>query len=556
MAQAVIYCRSSKDRAEVGLPAQLSQLKAFAKSKGLTVAAEFSDMEISGSLDETSRPGLRKLLTALRDPARKWTAILAVDPSRIARDPLLAVAVTVEAEKHKVAIHYANVPADGSSADGALTLGLYREINAYISRISAEKGRKGMEANLAAGFRAGGAAPYGYKLEHQETGGTRGGNAVRKSTLAIDTKAASKVRAFLKSRARGIARNQAAKDAKLQDKAVASLIAIERNALTYAGYTVWNQRKKKKPTRDDPRQTMLRRPRKEWVISDKPTHKAIITGAEAERILALHDTARKRPPRVREPDKFILSGLLFTPDGIQWHGDSHDHAYRAGMKGKRINAAFVEGGVLYQVAMDFADRSFLKRTVAEARRMADGIEADPQALGAEIKRAERRLANLVDMAADTGDKALLAKIRDIEGQLATLREQRAAWADRKALKDKLAAINEDDMGWALAAYGLKLRGDSPDKLAMIGYSDKDKLAPDELRRVLTTLVERIELDAATRKFNIRYRLPVGTPAANAAGVKLASPQGYNGYSGAVLSVSVCGRLSTRAPRGQAACALL
>ena len=50
----------------------------------MTIADEFSDMELSGSLDETARPGLLKLLSALRDPARKWNVLLAVDTSRIA----------------------------------------------------------------------------------------------------------------------------------------------------------------------------------------------------------------------------------------------------------------------------------------------------------------------------------------------------------------------------------------------------------------------------------------------------------------------------------------
>ena len=161
--------------------------------------------------------------------------------------------------------------------------------------------------------------------------------------------------------------------------------------------------------------------------------------------------------------------------------------------------------------------------------MAEAIQADPQALDGEIKRAERRLANLVDMAADTGDKALLAKIRDIEGTVTALREQRAAWAERKALKDKLAAINESDMRRALTAYGLKLRGDDPMVLEMAGYTDKDKMTPDALRRVLTTLVERIELDANTRQFEIRYRLPVSkiNPAGKTpTGFEMASPRGF------------------------------
>ena len=175
--------------------------------------------------------------------------------------------------------------------------------------------------------------------------------------------------------------------------------------------------------------------------------------------------------------------------------------------------------MLYRVAADFADRTFLKRTVAEARRMAQGIQADPLEVEANIKRAEKRLKNLVDMAADSGDKSILARIRGLESMLRELSEQKAAWMERKALKEKLLAIDEGDLRRVLGATALKLRGDDPHVLEMIGYSDKEKLAPDELRRVLTSLVERVVLDPKTRNFAIRYRLPVP-------GVKVASPRGF------------------------------
>ena len=82
------------------------------------------------------------------------------------------------------------------------------------------------------------------KLQHEETGGVRGGQAVQKSRLVIDAKSAKRVKAYLEARATGLPRSDATKLAKLQDKPVASLIGIERNALTYAGYTVWKPRGK------------------------------------------------------------------------------------------------------------------------------------------------------------------------------------------------------------------------------------------------------------------------------------------------------------------------
>ena len=151
--------------------------------------------------------------------------------------------------------------------------------------------------------------------------------------------------------------------------------------------------------------------------------------------------------------------------------------------------------------------------------MAEGIQADPIEVDADIKRTEKRLKNLVDMAADSGDKSLLAKMREFESTLSELKEQKAGWAERKALKQHLLAINEGDLRRVLAATALKLRGDDELVLDMIGYSDKQRLVPDELRRVLTSLVERVVLDPKTRNFAIRYRLPV-------TGVNVASPRGF------------------------------
>jgi hypothetical protein len=101
-----------------------------------------------------------------------------------------------------------------------------------------------------------------------------------------------------------------------------------------------------------------------------------------------------------------------------------------------------------------------------------------------------------------------------------MREEKAAWAERKALKDKLLAVDEDHLIALLAANGMRLRGADHRLIDLMwGYDEGKALDSDQLRRVLTALVERIELDPKTRDFTIRYRLPV-------TGVKVASPRGF------------------------------
>jgi hypothetical protein len=62
-----------------------------------------------------------------------------------------------------------------------------------------------------------------------------------------------------------------------------------------------------------------RRPRSEWVIKED-THEALITLDEAKGLLA--DLERRKGKRnYRTPALYLLSGLVFTPDGEPWHGD-------------------------------------------------------------------------------------------------------------------------------------------------------------------------------------------------------------------------------------------
>ena len=69
------------------------------------------------------------------------------------------------------------------------------------------------------------------------------------------------------------------------------------------------------------------------------------------------------------------------------------------------------------------------------------------------------------------------------------------------LKEKLLALKEEDLPHILAASGLKLRGEDANivdglLVDLFGVVDPEKhgLRRDELRRILTTLIKRIELD--------------------------------------------------------------
>ena len=156
--------------------------------------------------------------------------------------------------------------------------------------------------------------------------------------------------------------------------------------------------------------------------------------------------------------------------------------------------------------------------------MARAIEADPKALDAELARVAKQLSNLLNLGAETGDKAILDKIRELEARVAELREQKAAWVERVALKKRLLTIDTSDIRTMLSINGLELR-EGAGVFYLLSESEERRVDAGDLRRVLHTLVDRVELDPKTRKLTVHYRLNV-----RPTGVKLASPRDSNpGY---------------------------
>ena len=499
MEKAALYLRSSKDRAEVGTDIQRKELLAFARRENLTVEDEFSDMELSGSFDETSRPGFKRLLAAVRE--KKFDVVLAVDTSRIARDPMVSMFFTRECEKAGVDLRYSKLGIDSQSAMGEMVLGVLRQFDRLHARLSADKGRAGQEANLSRGFRAGGRAPIGYKLQHEETGASRGGIAVRKSKLVIDPTLAPRVTAFLKARAVGVPRTAAARSAKME-AATASLVGIEKNALTYSGALVWNRSKKHRASREDPRQTMLPRPREEWVIVEDQ-HPAMITRDEAERIIE-QVTHRPKTNRVVKPVESLLTGLLTTPDGLAWHYDGFTKSYRVG-KGKRVKAEWLDGEVLSRIAHDSSRADFVTSVINAARKEAKAIISDPKVIDGQLRHVQSQLNRLTDaIAAGDSFNSLRIRMTELEAEQTRLLAEKGQCAQKAGIKASLLEMTTDHVRWMLS-------------LEAFGAASIKGEQRQRLRERLSRMLERISLEPATRELRLHYRFT---------GVKLASPRGF------------------------------
>ena len=495
MDSAALYLRSSKDRHDVSPAAQKRELTELAKSRNLAVIEVFQDSEERA--DDERRPGFQALLASLKRPERAWNHLLVMDTARIARNNQhLASVFNWECEKRGVKVLYSKIPETNTIMDVVIRQ-VIRAFDQLHSLMSKEKGLGGMAENVRQGWRAGGRAPRGYRLEHVATGAMRDGSPVTKSRL-MPSPDAHKVKDFLEARAAGVSRRQAAAEAGLEGLLDSTLIGMEWNALTYAGHTVWNVHAER-INGGGYKGGAKRRPRAEWVIQ-YDTHEGLIGTEAAEAILARLDTGRAKKYRTRAD--YLLSGLLVTPEGVPWHGNG-DGTYRPA-KGRRIAQAAIEGAVVATIRQDLVSDAFVRQLVAEARRMSapppDERLKPLRDQVADIDFKIRRLTELLPQIETP--RPLLEKIGQLEQQREGLAVDLSALENEQRAAEVLRAIGEKDVKTLLASLADNLQA----------------IDREALKEMIGGMLEKVELCPTTFQARLHYRF--------AAGDLLASPRGF------------------------------
>lgn len=440
MATAALYLRSSKDRNDVSLAAQRHELEKLAALRSLTVVRSYEDAVESGATED--RPGFSQLVRALKEGNRGWTHLLVYDTSRIARRRYIAQAIKHEAKKRGVVILYARMPADLDPVAELVLESVFEAMDEAHSLMSREKGLAGMAENVRRGWRAGGRAPAGYRLENHATGAVRDGKPVTKSRLLPDS-AARDVGRFLKARAGGTPRTIAARGLNMS---LTTLIGMEWNALVYAGHTVWNRHASQGTGHK-------RRPRDEWMVK-RDTHPALITDAEAETLLSQLETSEIGAAVSRAKaaqSHFLLTGLLITNDGRQWvgHGSRYRLRAQAGQPGKTVLAASIDQAVLERFSADLASDGFLSRLLAAAKRIR---RANPAAdIEGRIRKVEREKQRAAELALTSDESAtFLALVRQRSAQVDALRREADAVRADDALSRELATLTVSKLRAILA----------------------------------------------------------------------------------------------------------
>lgn len=495
--RAILYLRSSKDRSDVSIDAQRRGLHELAVQRGLVVVDEFADAVESGKDDD--RPAFQRLIAALKAPARGWDHVLVLDTSRIARRRLISMIFERDCERRQVRIIYKSLPEADPATDMVLR-SVLQAFDEYHSLTSKAKGLAGMAENVRQGWRAGGKAPRGYRLDYHATGAVRDGAPVMKSKLVIDDEQAGAVRAYLLLRAQGVPRGVAI--ARLQlPWPTSSTHSMDWQALTYAGHTVWNVHAEREGGKAAGGEK--RRPRSQWMVQ-RGTHPALISDAEAEAILAQQERALQGR-RLRD-SPLLLSGLLVSPEGAGWHSDGCGH-YRLA-KGRKIAAARVEATVLARVEADLSSDEAVEHLLRAVNATAAGSEPVD---GRRLFGLERRIATLstqigrtVDLAAQLEDPTpVLRRVKDLEHQRAELVGELERLQAAGAQQRVAATLDATQVRAVLRRLFEGIAG---------AADDADRRSAT--RQALAEVVERIELDPLSSVLRLHYAVQTGDKVAS------------------------------------------
>lgn len=374
----------------MSLDAQRDELTSLASKNGLAIAGTFEDAVFSGNSDD--RPGFQSLISEIKNRGRGWSAVLVYDTSRIARGRFIAQAFKRECKQYGVELLIARLP-ETDPVSTILLESMFEAMDEVHSIMSRDKGLAGMRQNIVKGWRAGGRAPYGYRLVHETTGGMRDGRPVMKSKLQ-PSEHAEAIREYLIARATREPRHIAAKRF-VPDLSPTSLVDLEWNALVYAGATVWNRHREKRARGDG---MSKRRDRSQWVVQ-RDTHPALITELQAEAIISQLESSKvaetMRLARAHA-SQYLLAGLLTTSDGRPWVGAGRRYRLKSTetARGRYVNRESIERSVMAQIRRDVADNRFIEKLTAATREWYP--ETDP---GRDLDREAARLTREADRAA-------------------------------------------------------------------------------------------------------------------------------------------------------------
>ncbi len=524
-----IYVRSSKDLHNVSCEAQKAELTEYAEKQGYTNIYTFEDKALSSTRD--ARPGYDKMISAATSPNPPFKKIICKDTSRLGRDNIeKTILIHRLRKKHGIEVVFKDLPNTGSYMDEVMEqiISSFDQMYSHQCRV---KGVAGMKQNIKNGYRAGGRAPYGYKLKEVVIGKHRDGKTITKTQLVPDPETSPYVKEYFTRRARHEPRKTILEDfhrkgvptpSSSTQWAVSTAKSMEDNIDTYLGHTVFNkqnERLKKNGKPDGYKGGKKWRPRKEWVIT-KNTHEPLIKKKDAEIIISNKEKGLRDSPYNKKT--YPLTGVLKC--GVcnaNFTGDSGYYRCNAKNKiGKRCNnngisQQFIEGALsslLSKVVLKFKNLDKIINKI-NARCKPDDNSIMPD-LEKQLQKINNQRVKLIKL-----HMADLIDPEELKAELMALKEQKTKITS--TIKEA-SATNQD------------VNITSEDiKKTIENLSEEIKYAsPEILRMVFNNLFQEIKISPKIKKSKAPWSrcLLLEGISISFTGVKVASPRGFEPLS--------------------------
>jgi len=519
-----IYVRSSKDRNDVSCKAQKQELVAYAKQQEYMHIYIFEDKALSSTRDE--RPQFDKMIAIATSSKSRFFTILCKDTSRFGRDSTeMRVLLYQLRNKHGINVIFKDMPHTDSYMDEAFEQ-IMSAMDYIHSQQSKAKGVASMKQNIRQGYRAGGRAPYGYKLEETVITKHRNGDDITKTRLVPDPATAPYAVEYFERRAKNEPRKAILEDFNRRGIptpssstawAVSTAKSMEDNIDVYLGHLTFNksnERLKKNGKPDGYKGGKKWRPRNEWVIN-KNTHEALIRVELSEIIKSNKEKGLRDSPYNKKT--YPLSGIIkCSICGSNFTGDSG--YYRCNGKHK-IGVRCFNGGIS-QPYIEKALVSLLSSIVLKFDNLNRIIDKINERCQSEDTSRLPELQKQLEKTDKERKRLIRAHIKniiddnDLETELLALNERKTRLTE--AIEEALA----ENKGAVITKADIRR--------TIKNLADEIKHAdPNTMKMVFNRLFQEIVIDPKTKKakYPRSRELKLKGISLSFTGVKVASPRG-------------------------------
>ena len=504
--KAALYARvSSQGQADkdLSIPAQLKALHDYAAKKGWPVTAEYIDE--AESARTANRPKFQQMISDAKLKNRAFDAILVWKFSRFARNREDSILYKKLLRKRGIEVISINEPIDDTPS-GHLMEAMLEAVDEFYSINLASDAIRGLKENASRGFRNGGTAPYGYRIEKVPVNG----NA--KNKLAIEPAEAVIVKRMFEMSLRGvglkeIARTLNSEGARTRAGNKWSLTVIYymlRNE-AYIGNNVFNRH-----NHNDGK--FITNPA-EAVIRIENTHPAIVSKEIFEGVRML---MRERAPKLMHPressSEYLLSSMVYCKYcgakmiGVPAKsGKFHYYVCQNYLKrGKEacphgfVNQNKLEQAVVAKLRENVLTPKHLSKLIetvnTEIIASKGGVKDEIAAAELKILDSNKRLGKLYN-ALETGQLEmgdLAPRIKDLRSQIGGLEEV------LRGLKER-----QEREIWTVS-------GEELNRYTTEVWDFLQSSTITESKAFLHSWIKRIDVDKDNEEGSIEYYMPVQT----------------------------------------------